>query len=134
MRGIFAGLARLMSGAKRVPDPPPKIVRMHAPPPTAPAPRDEASRKLESDLHFAVFTDMQWRKATAHVQGGLACLVDGQPCRIYSFVEREYESYYVNLNIGPEKKSFVAAHHKWTNKEGKPFALDAIAQAYLQIK
>lgn len=59
------------------------------------------------------FVEKTWREAGVTFPP-ISAEVDGEPCTITSITARPAGSTYVNLTIGDEKKSLIAANHSWT--------------------
>lgn len=59
------------------------------------------------------FVETMWKAAGATFPP-ITAEVDGEPCRIVSVTARPAGSTYVNLTVGDEKRSLIAANHVWT--------------------
>lgn len=62
------------------------------------------------------FVEKIWKEAGVTF-APIAAEVDGDPCLISSVTARPEGSTYVNLTIGDEKRSLIAANHSWTRKQ-----------------
>lgn len=62
------------------------------------------------------FVEKIWREAGATFPP-IAAEVDGEPCLISSVTARPAGSTYVNLTVGDEKRSLIAANHTWTREQ-----------------
>jgi hypothetical protein len=62
------------------------------------------------------FVEKTWKEAGATFPP-VSAEVDGEPCRITSVTARPAGSTYVNLTIGDEKRSLIAANHIWTREQ-----------------
>jgi hypothetical protein len=62
------------------------------------------------------FVDKIWKEAGATFPP-VAAEVDGEPCLITSVTARPAGSTYVNLTVGDEKRSLIAANHSWTRQQ-----------------